>query len=326
MVLTLSLEQKNIIVEKALRDKKTVRRIAREIGCSKSTVSSVMNQFLTEHSLQPKKYARNPPVMDLAMKLALDKAVKKAPSATAKELKVVLEARTGRRISERSIQRGRRSLRYHPVHAAKKPALTEQHAQKRLRFCRAHRAGLANMVFMDEMGVELDHGKRLYWIKQGQQRPVEYRHPRKAKVNVWAAIWHNGHTPLYCTTETFNSERYVQVLQNRLRPHLPLPRKEFLQDGVPWHWTHAVQDWCVQHNVPLVQDFPPSSPDLNAIEYVWGWIKHKVEAANPQDQRSLERAVRAAWANLPQDIINSFIGHMTSVIRSIIANEGWQSN
>jgi DDE superfamily endonuclease len=126
---------------------------------------------------------------------------------------------------------------------------------------------------MDEMGVDIDHNNDIYWIKPGQKRPIRYRFPQKVKVNIWGAIWYNGRTSLHFTKKTFNSNHYIHVLQGHLRPHLPLQRKEFIHDGVPWHWTHAVQNWCDYNRVSVVQDFPAQSPDLNAIEYVWAYVK-----------------------------------------------------
>jgi hypothetical protein len=181
------------------------------------------------------------------------------------------------------------------------------------------------MVFMDEMGVDIDHSNDIYWIKPGQKRPVQYRYPQKVKVNIWGAIWYNGRTSLHFTKKTFDSNHYIHVLQGHLHPHLPLRRKEFIHDGVPWHWTHAVQNWCDNERVSLVQDFPALSPDLNAIEYVWAYVKHKVRAAHPTDYQSLKDAIRSAWERLSQDMIRHYINHMETVMQSIVASKGWDS-
>jgi transposase len=325
--MSLTKAQRGQIIELALEGKKTERGIARLMGIPKTTVHDVLHQFKTEHTLDRHSGSGRPRAMDPALLKALDKILKKKPTATSQELTAALLARTGRRVNERTVRRARRGLDYRPVHASRKPALNPQQAEKRLSFCRKHtRDGLKHMVFMDEMGIDLDQQKRIFWIKPGQPRPVEYRHPRIARLNVWGAIWGTGRTALYCTNETFNGEHYLRVLRSHLHPHLPLPRREFIQDGVPFHWTRAVQDWCATARVNLVQDFPPASPDLNAIEYLWGWMKHKVAAAEPHDQRSLESAVRAAWANVSQNTIRSYINHMPTVVRSIVANNGWNSD
>lgn len=325
--MSLSKEQRGEIIELAFVGKKTERRIARLMGCSKTAVHNLLLQFKTEHHLDRHTGSGRPPIMDETMQKALDKIVQKRPSATSKELVAALAARTRRRVSPRTVRRARRALGYRPVHASRKPALNEAQAEKRLRFCRKHtRDGLQNMVFMDEMGIDLDHQKKIYWIKPGQPRPVDFRYPRIARLNVWGAIWSSGRSSLYTTNDTFNGEHYLRVLRSHLHPHLPLPRREFIQDGVPFHWTLAVQQWCEDEGVDLIQDFPPASPDLNAIEFLWGWMKHKVAAAEPHDQRSLKKAVQDAWTSVSQDTIKGFIKHMKANVHSVIANGGWSSD
>ena len=90
---------------------------------------------------------------------------------------------------------------------------------------------------MDEMGVGIDYHRQLFWIKPGEVRPVRESHPTKLRLNVWGAIWYDGKTTLHVTKENFDQDYYVAVLQEHLAPELPLGRKRFIQDRVPWQWT-----------------------------------------------------------------------------------------
>jgi hypothetical protein len=71
-----------------------------------------------------------------------------------------------------------------------------------------------------------------------------------------------------------------------------------------------------------MNDFPPKSPDLNAVEFVWGWLKHTVAAAQPHDHKSLEAALRKAWDSLEQQTICHFIDHIGTVMGEIVAAGG----
>ena len=53
-------------------------------------------------------------------------------------------------------------------------------------------------------------------------------------------------------------------------------------------------NWLVEHGVQEMEDFPVISPDFNAIEYVWSWLKHVVSAAQPHDYQTLKAAIRSA--------------------------------
>jgi transposase len=241
----LSIQERNTIVEMAFREKKRHATIARKMGCHRTTVEHVIRQFSQQHSIETRHRSGRPSTMDPHMTSTLDKIIKRKPTATSADLCADLVRKSGRRVSERTVRRARRSLGYRPVHASVRPGLNSLQAAQRLRFCQKHRAaGLKHAVFMDEMAVELDSQNRIYWIKPGEKRPIEYSFPQRVRLNVWAAIWYEGRTTFHFTKKIFNSDHYLQVLRGHLLPCLPLRRKVFIHDGVPWHWTHAVQEWC----------------------------------------------------------------------------------
>ena len=323
----LTLQENLAIVRKHYHEHKQQKTIARELHCNQSTVSRVLQQFRLSGSLERKKRSGRPSVVSDEVKDAVDKRIKKRRTATSAELANEVMDKTGRRVSERTIRRVRRELTYHPVHASVKPSLTDAHKAARLAWCREHRRdSFKSVVFMDEMGVGIDYHRQLFWIKPGEVRPVRETHPTKLRLNVWGAIWYDGKTTLHVTKENFNKDYYVEVLQEHLAPELPLGRKRFIHDGVPWHWTRVVLDWCESNGVSLIEDFPAKSPDLNAIEYVWGWMKHTVAAREPHDYETLEAAILAAWDDLPQTTIRHFIDHIKSVMEEIIAADGGQSH
>jgi transposase len=319
----LTRDQKLSVVRLRLHDRKSTRAIARKINCSREEVDLIVRQFCSGDSFERKRALRQPTVMDDAMKCALENAIKKKRNATAAQLQELMSDDTGRRASERTIQRARRLLGYKPVHASLKPQLTEKHMALRLLFCKAHRNDSPRRwVFMDEMGVGVDIHRNIYWIKPGEARPIHEVPPTNVRLNVWGAVWYEGRSALYVSRRSFDSCHYMEVLQSNLRPELPLLRKLFIQDGVPWHWTPGVQQWCVQNGVSLMDDFPPKSPDLNAVEFVWGWLKHTVAAAQPHDHKSLEAALRKAWDSLEQQTICHFIDHIGTVMGEIVAAGG----
>src|SRR5689334_3748737 len=71
-----------------------------------------------------------------------------------------------------------------------------------------------------------------------------------------------------------------------------------IQDGVPFHWTLPVSNWFADHRVRLIEDFPAKSPNLNAIEYVRGWMKRSIATHEPHDYDTLEAAIFSAWEDL----------------------------
>jgi transposase len=320
-------EERMAIIRKRYHENKKQQTIAREIGCSQREVSLVLQQFLERGHVLRKKGSGRPSVVDDEVKDTVESTIRRKRHATAAELADAVEDDTGRRVSRRTMSRVRHALGYRPVHVSVKPALNDAHKAARLSWCRAHlRDDFKTLGFMDEAGVTIDYHRRLHWIKPGESRPVRESLPVMVRLNVFAAVWWSGKTDLYITRDNFNSAKYIDGLDNALAPHLPLGRRRFIQDGVPFHWTRAVVDWFADHRVRLIEDFPAKSPDLNAIEYIWGWMKHAVAGYEPHDAASLEAAILEAWGNLSQNTIHHFMEHVPTVMEEIIAAKGGNSH
>jgi transposase len=327
MARELTRKEKLSMVFKYYHEKKKHKTIARELHCTRQEVGHVLQLFVTTGDVEGERRSGRPRVVRDEVEEVVDKAIKRKRHATGQELADVVEETTGTRVSARTMRRVRRRLHYHPVHISVKPALTERHMEARLAWCQEHlHDNVRSFVFLDEMGVCLDHHRRLYWIKHGEARPVKETMPLKVRLNVWGAVWWEGKSDLHITRDNFNSEKYVEVLEATLSPHVPMGRRRFIQDGVPFHWTHAVTGWFSDHQVRLVEDFPAKSPDLNIVEYVWGWMKYHIAGDEPHDADSLEEAIESAWESLAQVTIQHFMEHMTTVMREIIAADGGHSH
>jgi len=69
-----------------------------------------------------------------------------------------------------------------------------------------------------------------------------------------------------------------------------------------------------------VISWPSHSPDLNAIELDWGYMKHQVRKHQILDEAQLEEALIDAWDNLSNDIIQDFIDHLSHRVQVVYQN------
>jgi len=200
MATQLTTQQKLEVVRRRTVDKKTVATIAREMHIVQRTVYKVLHSFNTGGSLERSEGSGRPLVMDEGMMRRLDNILKRHRNATGRWLTDELERRTGRRVSIRTVQLARRSLSYHPVLTRRKPLINADQAGQRFTFCQTHLHDNIHLwAFADEAGFEVDSHNQVYWIKEGEPRPVEFRPPYKAKVNVWALVHYNGRATLHFT-------------------------------------------------------------------------------------------------------------------------------
>src|ERR1700759_4033984 len=69
--------------------------------------------------------------------------------------------------------------------------------------------------------------------------------------------------------------------------------------------------------------WPGNSPDLNAIEKAWPWLKKKTSWNGvPPTMKQLMKAWRGAWKGLPQPQIQIWIEGIVRNIQEVIRLEG----
>jgi len=69
--------------------------------------------------------------------------------------------------------------------------------------------------------------------------------------------------------------------------------------------------------------WPGNSPDLNAIEPAWFWLKRRTTAKGaPSNRTDIEKAWYQAWKDLPQEQIQQWIAAIPDHIQAIIRLEG----
>lgn len=79
-------------------------------------------------------------------------------------------------------------------------------------------------------------------------------------------------------------------------------------------------------NMLHVENYPPMSPDINAIERVWGWMANYINHNYANNPNEYELLIQEAWDNIPQDVIDSYIFHVPKVLQEIREKKGDNSS
>jgi len=146
-------------------------------------------------------------------------------------------------------------------------------------------------IFSDESDLfPDDQGKHHYRRYAGERVELDfgpcYRWgPRKVKV--WGSISLNGVGTRVRYEDTMTGNRYKEILEEYLLKDYPLLRGTktrqskyyFQQDNAAPHRALAVKNFFIDNRITTV-DWPSSSPDLNPIEHVWGFIKEQLFKKN----------------------------------------------
>jgi transposase len=100
------------------------------------------------------------------------------------------------------------------------------------------------------------------------------------------------------------------------------PETVVCEDRAPAH-RHRAQDQEYANNDIKRIPWPGNSPDLNAIEPAWGWLKRRVARDGPCRTRAeAERRWTEAWWEMPQSEIRRWIERVPLHIGRIIELKG----
>lgn len=250
-------------------------------------------------------------------------------------------------ISDRSVRRIlHKSLEMYPYKMMLVQELNERDFQTRTNACRDILQNIPRgAVFMssDEAHFHLSGSVNKqnfrFWSATNPQELHE-RPLHSPKVTVWCAISELGVWGPYFFEEdgltvTVNGDRYLDMLNNFLRPQLNNLNDNqrenlwFQQDGATSHTTrralNLLQEMFPNKVVSLRGDigWPPRSPDLSPCDYfLWGYLKSRVFTHRPRTLEELRAAIRQEIAAIPQDMIRRVMTRFRENLQQCINNNG----
>jgi len=303
----------------------SLRAIAKRTKHTLHTIQHIISNYRNTGLVSPPSHIGRPSVINKDILTSLDRLLTKHDTATSHQLASMLQKKTGKRVSPRTIRRVRRGpLQRHPVHTIITKSLGEAEKQRRVSFAqKLLTMNLHCVLWSDEKQWQLDSTGQVHWIKKGAQILAREVKVTNASVMVWGCVWYSGKSELCVTEKNIDAEYYTNILADYLLPCMhDSSRYKFQHDNAPAHKAKKTKKWLAEFDVPVLEDWPSNSPDLNPIEHVWSWMTTYVQKEAPIDKRSLEKAILAAWDEIPQSVIRSYIGHLNDVCRQIIEAKG----
>ena len=141
----------------------------------------------------------------------------------------------------------------------------------------------------------------------------------------WGCISMNGVGTLTKVEGNIDSEKYINVLEQKLRPVIAKDFQNkpwiFQEDNCPMHGSERTRQWKAENAITCLA-WPSQSTDINIIENVWRTIKYKLETMLQKTERrtNLIRIVKEIWASLEpgknQDLYNSLPRRLKAVVKA----------
>ena len=157
------------------------------------------------------------------------------------------------------------------------------------------------------------------------------RRQKPSSVMVWGAISKSWKCPLIFVKERVkvNTDSYVNDI---LTPALASMKEKFKnksftfqQDGAPSHTSKKTQKWCEEHFPSFwTKDlWPPSSPDLNPMDFcVWGILEKEACSSPHNNLEDLRASLKQAWEKIPQDALHAACQNFRQRLQRVIDTDG----
>lgn len=262
------------------------------------------------------------------------------------------EQRFGRAIPLRTLKRVCQDLKVVHKHQKVERKLTPHHHTKRVAFAQKHKSFTFHKVmFTDAHTVYLHpvgHTKGKKTMAPKGVTPKVFSHKTSPCIKVYGGVTIHGCTPLFEVTGTTDmvssfvvgttkSKRGGVTSMEYAYDVLPLLFKEgkrlfqgkpwtFQQDGDGAHISKLtlkqLEDLGSEHNVHVMLDWPPMSPDLSPIENLWALLDMKVEATHPTTLEQLRAHMRKAWEELSEGEVVRHLFHSMPRRMKLVLEKG----
>lgn len=319
---------------------KTVTEIAKIVGMCKASVSLILKQYRETGNVDLKyqncggsnKKLTNRDLRRMRIISGNN------PRMTAKDVQEEMGAR-GDCVSLRTIQRGLNDVGCRAERPKSKPFLTKAQAEKRYQWALEHRnwgeEQWNKVIWSDETVIELrDNCPQFVRVVDGFPLTSDHyclttKHP--TRVIIWSCFSFYGPGRSHIVEDRMNTEWYVtKIIRNRVLQQLeqwyPGSDGVFQQDNAPCHKSKRAMEEFRVNNI-TVMDWPPSSPDINPIENLWGLVKKRIMKTKPKSKNEIITGFIKVWHNDDEilNIMQSLVKSMPRRVRALIDSRGFHT-
>jgi transposase len=317
--------------------------LADEYERAKSTIQGIIEKRERTGTVKPSWNTGNPHIMSLEDEERLIRQVRKNPKQTSAQLSNIVK------VSASTVERILHRHGYIRAICRRKPILKDLNIKQRLEWAAANvNQDWTRVIFTDEAAFEVgdDFAQELCWRlphEQNMEANLSVRKKRGAMVHVWGAIIHGHKFPLVrfalqpahqkdkvrIAAQTINADVYLeQIMKGPLKNAVVWAEHQgleplVLEDGAGPHRIQGFKAVRAELGINNLKH-PASSPDLNAIENCWAYVKDRIRRmpGHPSSQDALWKAIEKHWNEIPQDIIDKWIDEFEERRLAVVAAKG----
>jgi hypothetical protein len=219
-----------------------------------------------------------------------------------------------------------------PRKAAKRQILlSEANRQKRLEFCQDMLLKgpeyYNRIIWTDETMVKSHpNGEVTFYRAFVTDDPyIQPRIQNSFGVMFWGAMSRYAYGPLRVCQGTINGAEYLQLLKDVLIPEIQAAPFQaiYQQDNAPAHKKREVMAFLNAQEFETLK-WPPQSPDLSPIEWVWNVLKMKIKAMNPRPRgkSAIVEVVLKLWDEFEDEMRIKIVDTFQRRLEQCVARKG----
>lgn len=249
-------------------------------------------------------------------------------------------------ISQTSVSRMVRKLKFHPYHMQLLQELTERDFERRMRFCQWGLEKIDqdvnffnNVIFTDEATFHSNgnvnrHNMHYYATENPHFIRCEDRQHRWS-LNVWGGIFNETVIGPYFFDEHLNGTNYLAFLRGPFQDFLDnfplavIQRAWLQQDGAPAHYSVTVRQFLdvefdgkwIGRGGPI--EWPRRSPYLTKMDlFLWGYVKGIIYQTSPTTQEDMKNRIRRAFREIPIEMLRCVEQSFRHRLRTCVVQNG----
>jgi transposase len=179
------------------------------------------------------------------------------------------------------------------------PDIKPDQEEKRVTFGEAHEKDRMwrRTFFLDESTFQAYSGRKYSYQYPGERvgRPKPKYPP---KIHAIGMISYRGPTKLLLFEGNLTAQRFIdflKILIEDVKDKYGSYRYRLYWDNDPKHTANIVKEFIKSNKLNVPNDWPPSSPDLNPIENVWGLMGTEIQKFVPKTVSDLKKRLHSIW-------------------------------
>ena len=266
-------------------------------------------------------------------------AVRENPSTSVRVIAAELNMSIG------SVHNILKEENFHPFKPVSCQLLFDGDTDRRMQFCEVVRdllnhdpAFMRKLKFSDECVFSLQSRVNQHNVHHWETENPHIRIGRSNKtptLTVWACVGYGGIVDFDISPATMNSERYCDIINNKVIPHFTAGHHEqwiYQHDGAPSHFSVNARQ-LLDGSLPGrwygrrgAVEWPPRSPDLTVCDFwLWAYLRSKVY--NPPGRvfpnlTSLQETLQVELSRIPLSMFRRAINDFPRRIHRCLEAEG----